>query len=218
MKSRSDAETALHRSGADGDCSRRGTRNRVRACVPIATLMLLLALGPAVEAAQRICVVCEAPDALYSCSCAPQNGAGARRGRTGGALKYRCIREVAETYGHQRCKVNDTPLSACPGTVHMLREPRPVGGGTTPGQAMHDLGAQPVQAPRAADGGSDSREPKTVVELAKRAADQTQKQIEKSSETVTGAARQTWRCLSSLFDDCGSKPDTPSRSEIPPGQ
>ena len=35
-------------------------------------------------------------------------------------MKYRCLREVAQTYGHRQCKVNDTPLSDCAGTVHML--------------------------------------------------------------------------------------------------
>lgn len=49
---------------------------------------------------------------------------------------------------------------------------------------------------------SDAAPPKTVEELAKRAARDSAKNLEKAGETVEGAARKTWECLTSLFTDC----------------
>jgi hypothetical protein len=168
------------------------------------------ALTPAAHASDRVCVICEAPDAQYSCTYAPETGGGL------GALKYRCLREVAETYGHRQCKVNDTPLSDCAGTVHMLTAAPPA----APPQPAETGDAAPAKAPEGQPPGAVGEgggEPKTVVELAKRTAKTTQRQIEKSGETVEGMARQAWRCVTSLFARC-APPEAPDGRRSPADQ
>jgi hypothetical protein len=185
--------------------------------VTVAAASWAFAFAPVAQSAEQVCVICEAPDAQYSCSFAPQATGGGGRG----ALKYRCIREVAETYGHRQCKVNDTPVADCAGTVHMLTA-APL---AAPPQAPETGNAAPAQAPDSqppsaiGDGGGDGGgEPKTVVELAKRTAKNTQRQIEKSSETVEDMARQAWRCVTSLFANCDAAPEAPEGSGSPGNQ
>ena len=179
------------------------------------------------QSAEQVCVICEAPDAQYSCSFAPQAASSGPSGRGSSALKYRCIREVAQTYGHQRCKVNDTPMADCAGTVHMLAPlpaaaagPASEAGGAAPGEAAESTpltaGAETAGAETAGTDGVG--EPKTVVELAKRTAKTTQQHIEKSSETVEDMARQAWRCVTSLFSNCDAAPAAPDGSRSPDAQ
>lgn len=180
------------------------------------------AFTPVAQSAEQVCVICEAPDAQYSCSFAPQAASSSSSDRGSSALKYRCIREVAQTYGHQRCKVNDTLVADCVGTVHMLAPPPAAAagpaseaGGAAPAEAAESTPSTAGAETAGTDGGG---EPKTVVELAKRTAKTTQQQIEKSSETVEDMARQAWRCVTSLFSNCDAGPAAPDGSRSPGDQ
>ncbi len=178
-----------------------------RVCQELFMLLAMLGVtgvlaisGPA-QAGERACVTCLDPDAQYSCSLAPTEAGETGLGLSGAALKVRCIREIAETYGHQSCKVGDTPITACAGTVHMI-SPQPTGSDTSPGPRPANTATPPAN-PSPADG--NDAPPKTVVEMAKRTAGETQEQLEKSGKVVERAARQTWRCVTSLFTACDAK-------------
>jgi hypothetical protein len=60
----------------------------------------------------------------------------------------------------------------------------------------------PVAATTEPDPAVQHSEPKTVVELAKRTAKTTQNELDQSADKVSNAARSTWRCISTLFQDC----------------
>ena len=153
--------------------------------------------------AGSVCVSCDGPPAVYSCSYAPDaNGNVPGSGR---ALQFACIQDVARRYQHATCSVNRNHLGPCNGQVHMMSPGAASQAASQPsGNAAPDQGAGPLPAPvppvAPAKGGK--REPKTVVELAKRTADNTKKQIKKSARTVSKAARSTWRCVSTLFSKC----------------
>ena len=190
--------------------------------VTVAAASCAFAFTPVAQSAEQVCVICEAPDAQYSCSFAPQAAGSGPSGRASGALKYRCISEVAQTYRHRRCKVNDTPVADCAGTVHMLAAPSaaaagpaPEAGDAAPGEAAESRPSTAGAETAGPDGGG---EPKTVVELAKRTAKSTQRQIEKSSETVEDMARQAWRCVTSLFAKCDAAAEAPDGSRSPGDQ
>lgn len=155
----------------------------------------LMPVASPVRAAEQVCVVCTSPDAQYSCSLAPREAGQGDLGLAGARLKMRCIREIAESYGHQTCKVSDSPIATCPGTVHMVQ-----------GDAAPAAGPAANPAPRGGPRADrNDGPPKTVVDMTKRAAGETQEQLEKSGEVVERAARQTWRCVTSLFTKCDAK-------------
>ena len=182
----------------------RPNQTRV-AAVLIALIGTFASAGPEpARAGERVCVVCTGPDAQYSCSPAPADRRAARLGLGGAALKVRCIREIAQAYGHATCKVGDVAIKTCAGTGHMLAAPAE--GAAMPARATP---AAPGGSPAgAAPGTGDDKTaaPKTVVEMAKRTAGETQEQLEKSGKVVERAARQTWRCVTSLFTACDAAP------------
>ncbi len=143
-----------------------------------------------------ICVTCEGPAAVYSCSYAP-NENGSRPQKTNRALQFICIQDVARQYKHASCSVRRHELDVCNGQVHMMS---PLAPQASPSQPNAPVDANTSQIPGVAK--KKPREPKTVVEMAKQTARKTQKQIDKSAKTVSKAARSTWRCISSLFSKC----------------
>ena len=182
--------------------------------LPLLCVTGIAVISGAAEARERACVTCTAPDAQYSCSLAPTEAGATSLSLSGAALKVRCIREIAQTYGHQSCKVSDTPLSTCAGTVHMISA-QPNGSDAAAGGAP----AQPATSPQnpSAAAGNDAP-PKTVVEMAKRSAGETQEQLEKSGKVVERAARQTWRCVTSLFTACDAQPEDHPKHAPQPDQ
>lgn len=159
--------------------------------------------------ATSVCVTCDTPDATYSCSAAPVVGAeGAILNDK--QLQFSCIQDIARSYQHATCRVKRNQLGTCMGQVHMVAasttaivERRPEVGlqtfGPPPATKPADAAAPVTRTPNT---GNEPAEPKTVVELAKRTVKSTEKQIDKSADTVTEAARTTWRCLSTLFAKC----------------
>ncbi len=140
-----------------------------------------------------VCVHCEAPAATYSCSYAPGALAPPSSGQS---LRFACIRDIAERFAHRQCSVRRNQSDPCQGLVHMIAPtgqlPPQETAGTDAARAADRQ--RPPQQPAA--------EPRTVVELARQTADSTQRQFDRSRETVNNAMRSTWQCLASLFNDC----------------
>ena len=187
-----------------------------------AAVSLLLFVAPSV--AQSVCVSCEGPEALYSCSSAPGSPA-AQAGLGGRRLQFSCIQDIARQYKHASCRVRREQLGSCTGLVHMLNEaavnpalapelaspPAPNALAAPSILPPETAGApaarkvSPVQssAPsRSPNVRQETPEPKTVVELAKQTAKTTEKEIGRSAENVSRAARSTWRCIATLFSEC----------------
>lgn len=153
-------------------------------------------LGMQTAAANSICVTCDGPPAVYSCSYAPsEDGNGPPRSDR--ALQFMCIQDVARQYQHASCSVRRHELDACNGQIHMLS---PFALRTAPPGTNKRIGAETSRSSEVAR--EKTKEPKTVLEMAKRTARSTKKQIDKSAKTVSKAARSTWRCISSLFSKC----------------
>lgn len=163
-----------------------------------AVLAILVSLAHQPALADAICVTCDGPPRVYSCSYAPNaNGDAPNKGQR--ALQFACIQDVARQYQHASCSVKRNQLGACNGVVHMMSQ----GPVVAPTATADQVGATvPTPVPPAAAKVTQSSEPKTVVEMAKRTASDTQKQIDKSARSVSKAARSTWRCVSTLFQKC----------------
>jgi hypothetical protein len=142
-----------------------------------------------------ICVSCDGPTVVYSCSMAPGPDGG-RPAASRRALQFACIEDVARHYGHASCSVKRNDVGSCNGVVHMVSTAPAVQGN----EAVKREGAAAV--PPAEARRRRSSEPKTVIEMAERTVDDTKKQIDRSARSVSKAARSTWRCVASLFQKC----------------
>lgn len=145
--------------------------------------------------AGSVCVTCDGPAAVYSCSYAP-DASGHRTNHRIRTLQFACIQDVARQYRHASCSVRREQFDVCNGQVHLMSRTPAVLPSLPPAQSAHEAVAPTDEKP------VQKREPKTVVEFAKRTASDTQKQFDKSVRTVSKAARSTWRCVSSLFSKC----------------
>jgi len=192
----------------------REPRRRVAVMLAGTILAGLLAVhlptGPAV--AQTVCVVCEAPAKAYSCSYAPAQPGDSGAGRRERALQMRCITELAQRHGHAQCKVNANAFASCAGEVYMLRE-QPQAASVPPADPSTAAGSAARPAAPAGPANAGEGAPKTVVELATRAAGATKKQIKESGTVVEHAMRQTWRCVTTLFERCS---DSDKQAQEPP--
>lgn len=162
-----------------------------------AVLTVGLALAASSAAAQEYCVSCSEPDAVYRCII---EGA-----RPGGAqpLQVLCITAMAKAGNHATCGVKRGTVFQCDGPVKRI--PWVAAGEETPA---------PIATPRPADKPADpSAPPKTMLELTDRASKKTADDMKKAGDTVkegaqnlgqgiTGGAKKTWECLSSLFFKC----------------
>lgn len=161
---------------------------------PVYAGLLWLVCIPA--EANSVCVTCAGPAAVYTCSYAP-DASGSRPNHSGRTLQFACIQDVARQYSHDSCSVRREQRGVCSGPVHFVSRAPVVRPSAPPAQAADGsdeaFEEKPVQK---------KREPRTVVEFAKRTARDTQKQLDKSARTVSKAARSTWRCVSTLFSKC----------------
>ena len=183
-------------------------------------LLLSLALGGAVSALffssialaenRAICVQCMEPDVAYRCEvkASPQHQAFLANDRL---KRMACIRHIANASGHAVCKVSKDQPVDCAGQSYSVdisqmaqsyvnRVPNSVRNSfVTPGPAQGPTERKSEQ----------NKPPKTVVEMAKRTAENSQKQLENAGAAVkdagnfvSGTVKQTWTCLASLFQDC----------------
>ncbi len=193
------------------------------------------ALTPAATAGSELCVTCAAPDMTYRCNVESGDVV-----LNGSSLQLYCIRELARLGNHASCSVKRRRAVACAGETRTLvygapgQTPQSPAIASTPnaaGNAADETNSQaagtgPIQLapqdnvvsppvlvplPKPVKG-----PPKTVEEMAKRAAKTSKKQLNKAGNVVVGgvksagksvgnAAKTTWRCLSSLFTKCDGK-------------
>ena len=144
--------------------------------------------------ANNVCVSCDGPSAVYSCSYAP-DADGNTPSRSPRSMQFVCIQDVAQRYQHSSCRVNSNQTGACNGLVHMI----PQNAAAAPSSSVP---SNETATPAPAAVPKKKREPKTVVEMAKRTAESTKKQIKKSARKVSKAAKSTWRCVTTLFSKC----------------
>lgn len=174
----------------------------------IAVLLFAGVFLPFAAQAQSVCVSCERPDAAYKCVLKlPEGVAAPSRGRK--LMQLACIEDIAKRYGHEQCKVRRGVVGPCVGIEHALN----IGGSATgtPSTAGTPPASPPVAGasppPTAGTGGppkknGNSGPPKTVVELAERAGEDSQRQLKKAGKAVEGAMQKTWRCITSFFGNC----------------
>lgn len=185
-------------------------------------------------AATDVCVVCSEPEATYVC----RTEIGTSKLAATGA-KVLCMSQLANRFGHARCKVVGSKADGCLGEVvvvdpdHLLEGPEVVPIGPKDAEAIQGkpasgpaVGAMPPPtAPAAAEsagpfGALDGKPlhsgpktaapaqndpdapPRTVEELAKKAAESSKEGLEKAGTAVGDAAKKTWNCLTSLLSNC----------------
>ena len=186
---------------------------RMTIAVVAAAPALLMALMPARAQPVEYCVRCSAPEAEYRCL--PQLSDELRQALPGErVLRFACIKDIAKAYSHEQCSVRETTAQACGGEAVVLdlsrlaeeyarRLPGPVRRGLS---GANPTPVEPADQAKPKDG---KEPPKTVVEMAKRTAETSEKQIKKAGEAVkdagnyvSGTVQKTWRCISSLFSNC----------------
>lgn len=177
----------------------------VVAAVPIMCASLMAAIAQPVE----YCVRCSSPEAEYRCI--PQLSDELRQALPSErVLRFACIKDIAKAYSHEQCSVRETTRQACGGEAVVLDLTKLAEdyARRLPGPVRRSLSGdnQPPQQAKKQDG---KEPPKTVVEMAKRTAESSEKQIQKAGKAVkdagdyvSGTVQKTWRCLSSLFSKC----------------
>jgi len=141
--------------------------------------------------AQSICIVCEDPHAVYSCAAQDPTSLKTSDPR----LQVACVAELAKAGGHGSCSASRRQTgAACEGPLRTI--------------AVGDAPAVPPPAAAASapapQGQAEAKQgtPSTVEELAKRTAQSSKEQLKKAGDGVSGAAKKTWNCVTSLFKDC----------------
>ena len=160
--------------------------------------------------AQEHCVSCTGPVGLYRCTID-----GARPGVTS-SLQLLCVERMARDGGHASCSVKrGVTVFDCDGPVKRITvtdaDAPPVNsgaGGPTAGSGV--VATSPPQSQ--ATGASPQGEPKTMLEVAKRAKDATDAEFKKAGEQMKSSAEKTntgfknaWRCMTTFFTRCGGE-------------
>jgi hypothetical protein len=178
--------------------------SRAAPAIVLAALGCALAGGGA--AAQEYCVACSEPNAVYRCVID-----GAQPGG-GQPLQMLCITTLAKQGGHGSCGVKRGTVFDCDGAVKRIpwaalnapQQPEPGlpwAGQTKPEPAAAAAPPPPASAPPPTAGAPDVP-PDTVLELAKRANEDTAKQLKKAGDSVKDATKKSWDCVASLFTRC----------------
>ena len=165
---------------------------RRRKIAIVAALPVMLAALPAALAQPvEYCVRCSAPEAEYRCL--PQLSDELRQALPSErVLRFACIKDIAKAYNHDQCSVRETKQRACGGDAVVLDLTRLAEeyARRVPGPVRRSLsgGNQPPQQPAKQAKQKDGKEPpKTVVEMAKRTAETSEKQIQKAGKAVKDA-------------------------------
>lgn len=140
--------------------------------------------------AQEFCVACTEPSAVYRCVIE-----GARPGG-GQPLQVLCVTTMAREGRHATCAIKRGTVFDCDGPVKRVpwsAAELPV---ETPGTAAVD---KPEPDP--------NEPPRTIVEMVKRANEQSANDtakdpIKSTGEAIGNATKKSWDCLTSLFKDC----------------
>jgi hypothetical protein len=151
--------------------------------------------------AQEYCVVCSQPNAVYRCVI---DGAQPQGGQP---LQMLCVTAMAKAGSHSNCSVKGGTVFDCDGAV------RRVPWSATNAPAAPIAPQQPAAGAQADPPASPEGPPQTVVEMARRANQQTTEQMKKAGENITqgaksvgdavsNATKKTWDCMTSLFTRC----------------
>ncbi len=178
-----------------------------------AATMLLCAQPGLVDARANaadttICVVCTDPDQTYRCSALREDGTPGNSG-----YQFLCISEIAREMGHRSCAVRRQNIKDCDGIEKVVsyRENSPAD--TIPGAVPRDPAISPgdnTGVPADAAGGDtagndgNDEEPKTLLELTDQTVKNSQEQIKKTGETISGATKATGRKISDAAKKTGS--------------
>jgi hypothetical protein len=168
-------------------------------------------------AAQEYCVACSEPSALYRCIIEGAQPGGSQ------SLTMLCVTTMAKQGGHATCGVKRGTVFDCNGVIKRIpwspsdargpdaAQPLPW---ANPPAARPEPTATPQPtlpsfAPRRQPPPDPNEPPQTVLEMAKRANDDTVKQmkkagetVEKAGETMKQATKKTWDCVVSFFTKC----------------
>jgi hypothetical protein len=178
------------------------------------TALACLLAGPA--AAQEYCVACSEPGALYRCVIEGAQPGGSQ------SLQMLCVTTMARQGGHATCGVKRGTVFDCNGILKRIpwvasEVPRGPGAGEVlPWTSQPTPAAEPAAAPTPAGPApppaappDPDQPPQTVLEMAKRANEDTARQMkkagetfQKAGETMKEATKKTWDCLVSLFKRC----------------
>jgi len=158
-------------------------------------------------AAQEFCVACTEPSAQYRCII---DGAQPHGGQP---LQMVCITAMAKAGGHATCGIKRGTVFDCDGAVKRVpwaarNTPQPQAAQPPPAAAPPPK-SEPAAAPKPQPEGP----PQTVVEMAKRANEQTAEQMKKAGENmkegaksvgdkIGTATKKTWDCMISFFTRC----------------
>lgn len=161
-------------------------------------LVLAAATLPSAAAAAEVCVTCSGPPAIYRCTVDEASKVeGYRHAKR--VLQFVCITELAREGGHQNCRVRRAGPETCFGLERSVSLAGPLD--AIAARAETEVVEEPAdeQDQRVTEqSGKKSGPPKTVEELARRTADASKKQLEKTGDAV----KKGWGCLTSLFQDC----------------
>lgn len=169
-------------------------------------LVVLIALLPAWPAlAAEICVSCSGPTAIYRCTSDPSSGLdGHRYGDR--VLRFACISELSKLGNHEKCRARKGASEPCIGTEHVVTLGGSIDALASKATAAEPRDAESTSADAAAGAESATKDnagpPKTMEELARRTAAASKEQLDKTGDTVGGAMKKSWNCLTSLFKEC----------------
>jgi hypothetical protein len=155
--------------------------------------------------AQEYCVVCARPNAVYRCVI---DGAQPQGGQP---LQMLCVTAMAKAGSHGSCSVTGGTVFDCNGPVR--RVPWSATNAPAAAIAPQQPAAGAQADPPASPGSNSEGPPQTVVEMARRANQQTGEQMKKAGENITqgaksvgnavsNATKKTWDCMTSLFTRC----------------
>lgn len=172
--------------------------------------MALVLVAATPSHAQEHCVSCTGPVGLYRCTID-----GARPGVTS-SLQLLCVERMARDGGHASCSVKrGVTVFDCDGPVRRIMvtdaDAPPVNPGVG-GPATGTGGAASSPPPAQASDASPKGEPKTMLEVAKRAKEATDAEFKKAGEQMKSSAEKTntgfknaWRCMTTFFTRCGGE-------------
>lgn len=171
-----------------------------RSCLRIGLILGTTAAALVARAeAQEFCVSCTGPNALYRCVIEGAKPGGAQ------PLQVLCVTTIAKDGGHAACSVRGGTVFDCNGQVKRLSW---AAINEASRQAPQESAAQPAPQPQTKP--AEQGPPQTVLDMAKRANEQSGEQWKKAGETVKeqtksfgDATKKTWDCVASFFTKCG---------------
>jgi hypothetical protein len=136
-------------------------------------LGIALITSPGLAGAGEVCISCDNPSVVYRCN-VEQSARLEQYGVDDKILVPVCARVLAKVGGHEKCQAIGKAGDPCQGIAKTI-------------------GLSDVQK-AAAGGNSDS----VVPSLGERAGNA----VQSASDTIGGAFKKSWNCLTSLFQEC----------------